>query len=350
MFQRSIRAPNLVEAFLEQFTETLAYVGADPTEDPCSASADPIGNGYVDNCVATGLPENLVGTFEATVGIPTDFIRGGNPDLTPETAETFTLGAIVTFGDAQSWQISVDYFDLEVEDTIGELVSTVVCFDPANTENVFCDTIRRDQQSGNYDVIEVFEPFYNRGVTRTSGFDTQVFFQTDLPGGLAIASDHASLSINAIWTHTIRNSIQEISFGTALRCGGRFGFPCDQAADGQTYPENRVMTNFDYIAGDLSLHLSWRWIDGTENAFLLVQEFFGGPPPNIAVEEIGSKSYVDFGAGYQFSDRIHARLNVSNLLETEPPQMAWWVTSNNTDTRMYDVFGRSYTLSLSLRY
>ncbi len=30
--------------------------------------------------------------------------------------------------------------------------------------------------------------------------------------------------------------------------------------------------------------------------------------------------------------------------------MAQWVWDNNTDTRMYDIFGRGYTLSVSLVY
>jgi hypothetical protein len=30
--------------------------------------------------------------------------------------------------------------------------------------------------------------------------------------------------------------------------------------------------------------------------------------------------------------------------------MANWTRVKNTDTRMYDVFGRSYTVSVSLRY
>ncbi|MGI9234949.1 MAG: TonB-dependent receptor plug domain-containing protein, partial [Woeseiaceae bacterium] len=140
MFQRSVRAPNLAEAFQERFVETFAYVDSDPAEDPCSASADPIGNGNVEACVATGLPASQIGIFEATIGIPTDFIRGGNPNLLPEEADTFTIGAVLTFGDAQNWQVSVDYFDLEIEGTIGDLEATVSCFDPANSENLFCDT------------------------------------------------------------------------------------------------------------------------------------------------------------------------------------------------------------------
>jgi hypothetical protein len=40
------------------------------------------------------------------------------------------------------------------------------------------------------------------------------------------------------------------------------------------------------------------------------------------------------------------RFGVNNLLDNDPPQMADAVWSNNTDTGLYDVFGRSYYLTL----
>ena len=348
MFQRSVRAPNLAEAFQERFVETFAYVGSDPSEDPCSASADPVGNGIVDTCVATGLPASQVGIFEATVGIPTNFIRGGNPALAPEEADTFTVGTVLEFGDSGSWRLSVDYFDLEIENTIGDLEATVTCFDPANTENLFCDSFTRDPN--NFNVVELVETKFNRGGQRSTGFDTQLLFDTQLPAAAAVAGGDASFSANLVWTHTRLNNVRELPFGTILRCAGQFGFPCDTAADGITYPKDRVSTNLSYLSGDLGVHLNWRWIEGTSNAELLVPEFLGGPAPDLVITDIGSTSYLDLGIGYRFSEHIHARMNISNVLDRSAPLMADAVVSNNTDTRLYDVFGRSYSLRLSVRY
>ena len=56
------------------------------------------------------------------------------------------------------------------------------------------------------------------------------------------------------------------------------------------------------------------------------------------------------GAG-SFGDRVTAGLTIANLSDTEPPMMAHWAWGGkNTDTRMYDIFGRSNTLSVSLLY
>lgn len=348
MFQHSVRAPNLAEAFQEQFVEVFAYVAATPDEDLCSASADPVGNGYVDACIATGLPASQVGVFEATVGIPTDFVRGGNPALEPESADTLTVGAVATFGSSQNWSLSVDYFDLEIDDTIGDLEATVTCFDPANIDNLFCDAFTRDPN--NFNIVEVVETKFNRGGQTTTGFDTQLLFSSELPAAASIAGGDASFTGNVVWTHAKRNSVKELPFGTSLRCAGYFGFPCDAAADGITYPEDRITANFSYLSGKLGAYLTWRWISGSDNAELLVPEFLGTPEPDLAITEIGSNSYFDLGASYQLSDQINLRLNISNLLDRDAPLMADAVTSNNTDTRMYDIFGRSYSLRLSLRY
>ena len=348
MFQHSARAPNLLEAFQEQFVVNGEYVNVDPTEDPCTASADPVGNGNVDKCIATGLPLDQIGIFEANVGFPTAILQGGNPELTPEEADTYTVGVVLSPEKLANWQISVDYFDLRIEDTIGALVPTVVCFDPLNSANLFCDTFGRDPNT--FDVNEMVQAQVNRGGQQTRGFDTLVNYQTDLPAGLAIGGDYATLSVDLIWTHVLENTIQAVAGGTAIDCAGRFGWPCWDAASGQTFPEDRMTAHFNYLSGDFITYLTWRWIAGTENAAEIGAPFAGVTDPMVGVPTIGDKNYVDLGFGYQFSDNVTARLTVANLLNTDPPFMADAVVSNNTDTTMYDIFGRSYSLSMSLRY
>ena len=118
----------------------------------------------------------------------------------------------------------------------------------------------------------------------------------------------------------------------------------------RSWPSDRVTTTFNYASGDLNLFLTWQWIANTKNAGPLGVPIFGYPEPNLAVPVTGVKNYLDLGIGYQFSENIVGRLAISNLTDTSPPQMADATFSNNTDTALYDVFGRSYTLSVSLQY
>lgn len=348
MVQKSVRAPNLAEAFEEQTRDSFSYVGPNTSQDPCSASADPIGAGNVEKCVLQGIPENQLGIYEATSSFPATYIYGGNPDLIPESADTFTLGVVLNLDFIPKWQISVDYFDLEVTDTIGDLDATLVCFDANNSENLFCNNIRRDPIS--YNVIELFEPVVNRGSLKTTGIDTQVHYQSELPGFLSIGNAGADINLNVIWTHLTQNSFQENAVAESYECAGKFGFPCNWFKDGTTYPDDRVTTNINYLAGDLNIHLTWRWIGGSDNAVPIWTDIIGAPDPDLVVADIGSENYIDLGFGYQFTDNIHARFNVLNLLDSDPPFVADAAWQNNVDTGMYDIFGRSYFLGVSLQY
>jgi outer membrane receptor protein involved in Fe transport len=348
ILQRSVRAPNLTEAFQEQRIIANSFVRSDPRQDPCSASANPVANGNAERCILQGIPADQLGIYEATLQFPTNFIDGGNPDLVPETADTFTFGIILEPAWASKWQVAIDYFDLEVTDTIGDIDPAGICFDPANTANLFCENITRDPVS--YNVTEVFGLTSNRGLSAVEGIDTQVSYATDLPGWMGIGGEYADLRVNLVWTHLLDKTVQANPASTPLDCTGRFGWPCDQDRTGETFPNDRVTTNFLYGSGQLTGNLTWRWISGSDNAAPLGLVQFGIIDPVLAIPSIGSTSYFDLGLGYDFTDNINARLNVTNLLDQDPPLMADAVFANNTDTSMYDIFGRAYQLSLFLRF
>jgi outer membrane receptor protein involved in Fe transport len=138
---------------------------------------------------------------------------------------------------------------------------------------------------------------------------------------------------------------QENPVTEVLKCAGYFGWPCDFLAN--TSPRNRVSTNIHYGAGQFGLHISWTWIEGTKNAAPMRTFIYGVPDPDLAIPTIDDEHYVDLGLDYEFGDNFTASLGVTNLLDNDPPQMADQGTRNNTDTGFYDVFGRSYYLTLA---
>jgi len=349
MFQRAVRAPNLWEAFSEQVVYDDFLVTDDPEEDPCTKSADPVGDGNVEKCMATGLPQELVGVFEASQ-FPTRFISGGNPDLESETADTVTAGIVLTPERFPDFQLSVDYFEIEIEGEIGQLAALEACFDPANTGVLFCDNISRDPIT--FNVNEIREYNVNRGVARTAGVDTQLSYRTALPAALAIGDAGAELGVNVFWTHVIELTSQNTPFSTVIDCAGTFGWPCTDLIDGMTWPSDRVTSRFNYLSGDFAANLTWRWVDGSDNGAYTGAPLVGIDPAELllAVPAVGRKNYFDLSFSYLFGEHVLAMFTIANLTETEPPMMADWVLDKNTDTRMYDIFGRSYTVSFSLQY
>ena len=348
MFQRSARAPNLGEAFLLPYDEEGRVVFSDPREDPCSASADPVGNGLSDVCIAQGIPASELGVFEAAVGAPVTFTAGGNPNLRPEIAETFTAGIVFSMFDA--WTLSVDYFEIEVEDTIGQSDPLLVCWDPNNTERVTCDSISRNGVS--YDINAVDTTNANLGQLKTTGFDTQLNYMTELPGWLVPGSGGADLDVSLVWTHVTENSIQGDPASTVFECIGKFGWACGFFGNDWVFPEDRLRTSAAWVAENWRASLAWYWIEGTQNSARDVAPAFGIPVEaiNPAIETIGSKSYLDLDVNYELSDNLTLGLTVANLLDESPAFLADNGNQANTETEMYDVFGRAYTLRLSLSY
>jgi outer membrane receptor protein involved in Fe transport len=349
MFQRSVRAPNLREAFQEQVVVVDSLVFGDPADDPCSASASPEESGNVDKCIATGLPADQVGVFEAGV-FPARFVSGGNPDLESETADTLTLGVVVTPAALPGLQFSVDYFEIELAGEIGSLNAVDACFDIGNVDNLFCDQISRDPDT--FNVSEVLEFNINRGALKTSGFDTQLSYSWELPPALTIGNAGSRLTADIVWSHLRELLSQQTPFSSVVDCAGIFGRPCINRVDGMTWPTDRVTARLRYDSGDLSANVNWRWIGKTDNGVYDFARLIGYPVEDVnsAVPFASEKNYVDLGFAYRFGEHVTAGLTIANLTDTGPPLMADWVWDKNTDTRMYDIFGRSYTLSVSLIY
>ena len=342
MYQHAVRAPNIAELFTAQSSFVWATGDED---DPCSASLDPVGSGNAEKCIATGLPPDQIGVFEALAGYPVTIITGGNLDLVPESSDTFTIGGVFSPTSIPGLTVAVDYYDLEITDTIGDISAMGICFDPLNTQNVFCDNIQRDET---LNIAELYEPTSNRGLQGTTGIDTQIQYMTDLPSSMALFDDYAWFSLNAAWTHLLSNKYQENIATEVFRCAGYFGQPCVQNLLGAAVPVNRITSNFIYSSDPLDIRLTWRWIEGTRSAAGRYSEVFGWTDPILAVPRVSSRNYLDLGFGYTFADKWLMRLGINNLLDTQPPQMADNVWSNNTDTGMYDVFGRTYYMSLSV--
>src|SRR5205085_5721999 len=109
--------------------------------DPC-AGESPARS--LSDCQRTGVSSSQYGRITDTSpdgGYPA--IAGGNPQLTPETAKTYTAGVVLT--PSRDLAITIDYFDIRLDDTIAGFSGDVIfnqCLDTGNP--TFCRLITRD--------------------------------------------------------------------------------------------------------------------------------------------------------------------------------------------------------------
>ncbi|MET0271563.1 MAG: TonB-dependent receptor [Phenylobacterium sp.] len=169
---KAVRAPNIVNLF-QGNEQTFGNFS-----DPCSVENLGLGENPTlrrQNCAAalTALGVNpstfINNSSEAVAG----FIAG-NPDLKPEKADTFTVGAVFTPRFLPGFSFSIDYYDIEIKDAIQSYESQTIvnnCYDLAQP-NPFCDLIQRTAGGFNPGRLTSFQQVPgNIASYETAGYD-----------------------------------------------------------------------------------------------------------------------------------------------------------------------------------
>jgi outer membrane receptor protein involved in Fe transport len=114
--------------------------------------------------------------------------RIGNPNLVPETGDTWTGGVVYQPGWMPGFSVSVDYYDIKINNGIatvagGDPASEAAC-EASNGTSPFCSLVVRplpfsDHTPANFPTINKTQPL-NLAKTWTNGVDTEVNYAFDL--------------------------------------------------------------------------------------------------------------------------------------------------------------------------
>jgi len=348
-FQRAIRAPSVGEAFGGQ--REFAIQATDPCASP-EAAADPT---VRDLCIATGVPAGLVGSPALQPNEEIPGIFGGNPDLGEETSDTITLSMILTPNFLPGLRVTVDYFDIEVEDAIepfGGSVGNVLnlCFNQLqNADSVACQSIGRDPDSG---VIQF--PFAvtalneNIGALETSGIDFQADYTHDADFGLLGSTSRFELSF--LLTYMDEFTLTPLQDQPEFKnfCVGAFG----SNTCGEPKPEYKTRSALRWHTGPLTLGLTHRWLASVDLDVVVLGPRRGGTgtdPDSIPVAGFSGQHYVDFSVNYELGERLSVWGGVTNLLDNGPPLLGANQRRANTFPDTYDPFGTEFFLGVALK-
>jgi outer membrane receptor protein involved in Fe transport len=354
-YSRSVRAPSVGQLY-QAATSSGSSVGTQATGngDPCDyrwkgragLTAAQMA-GVRDICLSQGLSAasypNYIFTGSAVGGLGV-----GNPELKPESADSFTGG--VVFSPRYAWlpdalsrvQLSVDWYKIEVADAIGVLkaqTSVPNCFNPRynptfDPQNFYCKGIGRIAGV----ITTVDEPYLNLGGYRTSGIDIQLDSLTRA-SDLGLPEEWGSLALNFVTTLTTEYAIQSLSTSPFLDYAGTIGNSTIDPTT-QSHPELKANLSLTYARGPFSTTLRSRYIGPMSNAAKLTSasSTAAGTTPI---------TYLDISARYRFARDIELRGGIVNLLDSEPPV---WTGQGAVDVSTFDVQGRRFFMGISKRF
>ncbi|WP_160154722.1 TonB-dependent receptor domain-containing protein [Microbulbifer sp. ALW1] len=312
----AFRVPNIPELFGGVSEGNLT------TTDPCSdyASLDPSSTLY-QNCQAAGVPLNY---SQLGTTILTD--RGGNPDLTPESAETFTLGVVLQPLDGLS--LTVDYFDIEIDDAIREVSGSTklaMCYESAGLSHAFCAPDQHTRNPVNGDVNYLSTQKFNTGNEVMQGIDFGALYDFDM-FGLSHTADFKASYLKEYETTAFDGDEPFVLDG--FIGSGNGGFPHWRANASLTTRGNQWSSTY-----------SVRMIG--EGDDFNADSGIGSSMPNIF--------YHNVQFNYDMNDALRMSVGIDNLFDQEAPRVASW-TDGNTDTMTYDLAGMRSYLRMTYRF
>ncbi len=317
-YAEGFRAPSIGELFgtPSRFDATIV--------DPCLISvtgAPPTGDRA--NCAALGVP---VGgrQLDPQIGVAT----GGNIDLQPELADSWTVGFVWSpeFAANSTWSDRLDveftYYDHEVDGAIQAIdAQTQLNLCVSTLSPQFCDGITRIS-SGEIDTFDNF--LTNLGSIETDGFDFDVFWS--LP-----QTDWGKFRVR--WQNTWVNDYVATGASGDVQPQG-VGIEVNNSA----IPEWTAVVGLDWSYGDFVASYALRHIRDSEE---LCGDAVGFPVcgnPTEGTNRLGSTTYGDLQIGWKapWFEGTQFTLGVVNLWDKEPP-ICLSCSLNGYDASTYDV-------------
>jgi outer membrane receptor protein involved in Fe transport len=261
-------------------------------------------------------------------------ITGGNPNLSPEIADTIVAGLVYQPNFVPGLQVSLDWYKVEITDAIGSLgIQRVVDECEINHVQSLCAQIDRDPATGFIGTVKNL--FLNVAQAKVEGVDYEVSYRGE-PDFFADKTE--SLTVRALAGY-VKERSDTPAGGKPLDISGVLGTP-DLTA-------NMTAT---YRLDDYSFQLQQRFIDKTLRNATWVEGV------DVDDNTVSSSSWTNAQIGYSGETARggawEVAFNVQNLFDRDPPIIPNFSSRGGSQTvdATYDSLGRRYELSFKYNY
>nr|WP_294169365.1 TonB-dependent receptor [uncultured Sphingomonas sp.] len=340
-YGRSVRAPNQVELFSPPGQNFAPGLG-----DPCSSIN--IGTGTANraaNCAAAGRPggtdasinpsrpdvpaPNPAGPYDFRYDSSLETQSGGNTGLEAEKADSFTIGAVITPTFLPGFSVSVDYYNIKVNEVItSPTVQQIVnaCYDLPDLNNQFCTLFDRVPIGGTgpageqeFRIVEgsLFQQPLNFAKLVAKGIDLEVAYRGNVPnvGRLDTRFTYTRVLDRSSFLDPTNPEFKNVIVG---RAGGELGDPRDS-----------FNWNLNVERGPVTFGYQMRYLGkmfladgGSLDTYENFNSVQGRPPNNLDFADrrrYPSVFYHDVRLGFDATEKFNFYLGVDNLTNREPP-------------------------------
>ena len=260
---------------------------------------------------------------------------GGNPLLTPEEADIFTVGVVIEPEFLDGLSLTLDYYDIDITNAINTVDDSYVAIQCLDANGNKINTTTALCQAANIELdgtgrITFDNGYQNLGGQVTSGYDMNIAYVFDAMG----LNWRASLD-----TSYLKEFEESDQDGAVVDFRGYI-----TAGDG-AYAKWKSNFNLNVNADDWDVTYEMRYIDGMDS-------FLGkctADASACAAPSVGSVVYHDLSGSYSLNDSVTLSGGVNNLFDKQPP----YFTGNNdsnTDPYTYDVLGRYFFVRANVRF
>ncbi|HEY0623564.1 TonB-dependent receptor [Sphingomonas sp.] len=245
---------------------------------------------------------------------------GGNPDLHPETATTFTAGFLYAPPGIPGLRLSADYYRVRIDDVITTVSAQDLVIRCFNGNQALCANVERDA-AGN--ITRTVTSYLNLSEYRTDGIDAEL--SQTLPLRFAGLPGKLVLRLRGNWVDSLKTNDGVTTIEYVRSQGNSFSLGV---------PEWRINGSIGYDSEDFGAQLRARYISpGNYNSTI-----------RLLNNHIPAYTYVDLFARVRIAAgarKIEIHGGVTNLLDRQAPNGSLY-------SPFYDVVGRYFSAGTRL--